>query len=210
MSGGGNSAAKEANRAEQQRQTNIKYTQSRVNQVFDDPQRKADIADFVNATRQYYQQDLDRQKADADRGLRFALAKSGLTGGSTQVDQQRLLADDYGRGLLQTEQKAQGAGASLEAADQDARARLIAQATSGLDATTAAAQSAAAMRSNIQAGKSEAQLGSLGDSFGQIGNFVKQVQDAQRYRQGYLDSAPGGKRAALYGGASGSGYGSYP
>lgn len=207
MGSGNNSAAKEANAQEQARQAAIRRTQGRINQVFDNPQRAADIADFVGATRSYYTQDLNRQKADADRGLKFALAKSGLVGGSTQVDQQRVLGDDYSRGLLQAEQKGQGAGASVEAADQDARARLIGLATSGLDATTAASQSAAAMRSSLQAGQSEARLGALGDSFGQVNDFIKRAQDAQRYRQGYLDSVPGGARAALYGGGSGAGYG---
>lgn len=209
MSSGGNSAAKAANQAEADRQSAIRGTQSRVNQVFNDPKRQADISDFVNATRSYYQQDLDRQKGNADRGLKFALAKSGLTGGSTQVDQQQQLGQDYGRGLLQVEQKAQGAGASLSAADQDARARLISLATSGLDATTAAQQASAAMRSNLEAGKSEAQLGSLGDSFGQVNGFLQNVKDQQKFRQGYLDGTPGGKRVALYGGASG-GYGGNP
>ncbi|TPG08322.1 hypothetical protein EAH88_11875 [Rhodanobacter glycinis] len=206
MSSGGNSAAKAANDAEAQRQSAIAGTQSRVNQVFNDPQRQADINDFVGATRSYYQQDLDRQKGNADRGLKFALAKSGLTGGSTQVDQQQQLGQDYGRGLLQVEQKAQGAGASLSAADQDARSRLISLATSGLDATTAAQQAGAAMRSNLQAGQSEAQLGNLGDSFGQVNSFLTTVKNQQQFQKGYLDGTPGGKRVTLYGGASG-GYG---
>lgn len=205
MSGGGNSAAKEANREEQRRQAAIKGTQARVNDVFNSPQRAADISDFVNATRSFYQQDLDRQKADADRGLKFALAKSGLTGGSTQVDQQGLLADNYGRGQLQVEQKAQGAGASLSAADQDARSRLISLATSGLDATTAAQQASAAMRSNLQAGQSQAQLGSIADSFGQAMPFIQAAKEAQKTRQSYY-STFGGKNAALYGGGN-TGYG---
>jgi len=206
MSSGGNSAAKAANQAEADRQSAIRRTQSQVNTVFNDPKRQADINDFVNATRSYYQQDLDRQKGNADRGLKFALARSGLTGGSTQVDQQQLMGEDYGRGLLQVEQKAQGAGASLSAADQDARARLISLATSGLDATTAAQQASAAMRSNLEAGKSEAQLGSLADSFGQTNSFLQAAKSARQFQQGYLDGTPGGKRVALYGGASG-GYG---
>lgn len=205
MSGGGNSAAKEANREEQRRQAAIKGTQARVNDVFNSPQRAADISDFVNATRSFYQQELDRQKADADRGLKFALAKSGLTGGSTQVDQQGLLADNYGRGQLQVEQKAQGAGASLSAADQDARSRLISLATSGLDATTAAQQASAAMRSNLQAGQSQAQLGSLADSFGQFNQFAQNAKAAQQQRAGFY-SVVGGKNAALYGGGN-TGYG---
>lgn len=191
MSGGGNSAAKAANQAEAQRQANIKATQARVNGVFNSPQRQADINDFVSATRDYYGQDLDRQKADADRGLKFALARGGLTGGSTQVDQQRLLGENYTRGVLSAEQKAQGAGASLQAADQDARARLISLATSGLDATTAAQQSAASLQTNLQAGKSAAQIGTLGDVFGNFNNFAKQARDAQLRRQANQDAGIG-------------------
>lgn len=203
MSSGGNKAAKQAQQAEAARQAAIRGTQGRINGVFDNPQRQADIADFVNATRDYYTQDLNRQKGEADRGLKFALAKNGLTGGSVNVDQQRRLGEDYSRGVLNVEQKAQGAGASLSAADQDARARLISLATSGLDATTAASQAAAAMQSNLQAGMSEAKLGSLGDSFGGINSFVQQARDAQQRRQGYY-STFGGARSALYGGANGA------
>jgi hypothetical protein len=205
MSGGGNSAAREANAAEDRRQAQIKSTQQRINQVFNDPQRAADIADLVNATREYYTGDLNRQKADADRGLKFALAKSGLTGGSTQVDQQRLLGENYSRGVLSAEQKALGQGASLEAADQDARARLISLATSGLDATTAAQQAAASMRSNLQANQSTAQADALGDVFGTFNQFAQQARDAQKFRQGYQDTVPGGKRVALYGTTTGYG-----
>jgi hypothetical protein len=209
MSGGGNSAAQAANQAEAQRQSSIANTQRQVNNVFNSPQRAKDIGDFVNATRDYYSQDLDRQKGQADRGLKFALAKSGLTGGSTQVDQQGLLADNYNRGLLQVEQKAQGAGASLSAADQDARSRLITLATSGLDSTTAASQAAAAMRSNLQAGQSSAQLGSLGDSFAQFNDFAKQAKAAQQQREGYY-AGLGGKNSVLYGGGGNTGYGGSP
>ena len=192
-SGGSNRAADEANRQERQRQAAIAATQARVNQVFDNPQRAADIADAVGGMREFYTTDLDRQKGDADRALRFALARSGLTGGSTQVDQQRRVTDDYAKGLLQVEQRAQGFGANLSAADQDARARLIGLATSGLDSTTAAQQSAAAMRSNLEAGRSEAFTAGLGDLFSQTKNFATQVQDARTRRQ-----AMGEGREALY------------
>jgi hypothetical protein len=194
-----NKAANAANAAEAQRQASIKATQGAVNNVFNSPQRQADIDNFVGATREFYNRDLDRQKADADRSLKFALAKSGLTGGSTQVDQQGLLGENYARGLLTAEQKAQGAGASLQAADQDARARLIQLATSGMDATTAAQQASASLQNNIQAGKSAAQIGALGDVFGTFNQFAQQAKDAQQRRQGYY-STFGGKNSALYGG----------
>src|ERR1700741_4382818 len=110
MSSPSSKAANEANRAEQARQTAIKNTQGAVNQVFDNPKRQGEIADFVNATREFYGQDLSKQKATNDRELKFALARGGLTGGSTQVDQQRHLGEDYQRGLLEVDRKARAAG----------------------------------------------------------------------------------------------------
>lgn len=204
MGNSSNRAANAANAAEADRQASIKNTQASINGVFDNPQRQADINNFVGATRQYYTQDLNRQQGNADRSLTFALAKSGLTGGSTQVDQQKLLGEDYGRGLLSVEQKAQGAGANLEAQDQQARSGLISLATQGLDATTAASQADAAMRSNLEAGQSAANLGSLGDSFGDFNNFASAVKQQQQMRQGYF-STFGGARSALYGGGTSAG-----
>ena len=132
MSGGSNRAAQEANRAEQARQAAIAGTQARVNQVFDSPGREADIADYVGAVREYFTDDLSRQKTNSDRDLKFALARGGNIGGSTQRDQQKVLGEEYGRGVLEVERRSQGAGAELRANDQDARARLISLATSGL------------------------------------------------------------------------------
>lgn len=188
MSGGGNNrAANQARADEQARLASIRRTQGAVNAVFDNPQRAADIADYVAATREFYTQDLDKQKATADRELRFALARGGLTGGSTQVDQQTNLADDYAQGLLNVDRKARGAGAEIEAADQDARGRLIQLATSGLDMTTGAQQAAASMRTSLEAGKSARQMQGLGDAFQRVAKFNQDAKDADARRR--ADSA---------------------
>lgn len=188
MGSSNNRAADEANRQEQERRAAIAATQGRINQVFDNPQRAADIADFVDATRSYYGDDLNRQKADSDRELRFALARGGLFGGSTQRDQQQRMGEDYSRGLLRVDQMALGAGAELEAADQDARGRLIQLATSGLDATTAAQQAAASMRSNLQASRPEMRANMLGDAFGGVKGFADQARDAAERRRANRDA----------------------
>lgn len=185
MSGGSDSAQRAAQAQQQQQQQAIEQSQAQINAVFNNPQRQADIDDFVNATRQYYQQDLDKQKAIADRSLKFALAKSGLTGGSEQVDQQEQLGEQYAKGQLQAEQKALGAGANLQDADEQARQRLIALATSGLDATNAATQSAEALRTDLQSARAQAQTDALGDVFGTFNNFAKNVDTAQQQRDAY-------------------------
>jgi hypothetical protein len=179
--GGSDSSAKAAQKAEDERQAGIKTAQAGINAAFDNPNRKMEIADFVSALRDYFTKDLTTQKGDTDRNLKFALARGGLTGGSTQVDQQRRVGEQFTKGLLDVERRAQGGGAELEQADQDNRMRLISMASQGLDATTAASQSAAAMRSSLEAGKSTKLAEGLGDSFSVFKNFYQKSQeDAQR------------------------------
>lgn len=205
MGGGDNDAAEAANRAEQERQASIKRTQGRVNEVFNSPQREADIADYVSAIKDYYGRELSEQKSDADRELKFALARGGMAGSSVQNDRQELLGKDYAKGLLDVQRRASGAGAELRAADQDARARLISLATSGLDATTAAQQAAAAMRSNLEAGRSTAMANELGTAFGSVKTFADQARDAAQRRKANRDAGwnlyqPSAATAFNYGG----------
>lgn len=185
-----NRAADEANRIEQDRQASIGRTQSAVNAVFNDPKREGDIADYIAAMRGLGTQDLDRQKKETDRNLRFALARGGLIGGSTQIDQAREFGETYGRGKLDIERRAQGAGAELRAADQDARGRLISLATSGLDATTAAQQAGAAMRSNIEAGRATGLAAGMGDVFSRFNKFIDKSEEASVRRRISRETAP--------------------
>lgn len=192
MSGGGdNGAAKEARRQEEARQRGITQSTRRINQVFDDPARAAQIDDFYNATRQYYTDDLGRQKKVTDRNVKFAMARNGQTGGSVAVDTNRRVGEDFLRGTIEADRRAQGAAADLRAQDEQARLNLIAMAQSGLDATTGAARSATALQNNLQAGRASATAQGLGDVFGQFASLYQRSQEeaAQRRAQQYLYNA---------------------
>lgn len=191
----GESAADRAARMEMERQARIGEAQKRINSVFDNPNRKGEIADFVSALRDFQMQDLDRQKASTDRELRFAMARGGLTGGSVNVDKNREFAEDYLRGRLNVENRALGAGADLEARDQDARARLIQLATSGMDTTTAAQQAAASMGSNLESARASAYGQQMGDQFAGFGKFIKDRREEAMRRQANRDAG-----MSLYGG----------
>lgn len=201
MNSGSNKAANAANKQEQERTARIASTQAAVNKVFDSPGRQAEIDDVVNATRQFNTQDLTRQKGDADRQLKFALARSGVTGGSTQVDQQKTLGEDYQRGVLEVDRRARATGAELQAADQDARARLIQLATSGGDATTASRHAAEVMRTNLEAGRASATANGLGDLFVGLKPFVQNNRDDAQRRQAIYDAGRN-----LYGPSASTGY----
>jgi hypothetical protein len=183
-----NRSADRAQRLEEQRMAQQRATQSRINQVFDNPARMQEIAAFVGDVRALGMQDLDRHKGIADRQLKFAVARNGQVGGSTQVDKQRTLGEDYQRGALEVDRRALGAGADLQANDEDARARLISLATQGLDATTGAARAAAAMRVNAESARSASNWEGLNSFFSSASDFVRQSREANDRREGLYAS----------------------
>ena len=178
-----NKAADEAAAAEKERQAAIAATQGRVNAVFDSPERQAEIERAIAAQREFETGILNQKKSDTDRQLKFALARNGQVGGSTQVDQQRRFGQDYANALLGVERSAQGFGANIRSADQDARARLISLATAGLDATTGAQQAAEAMRVNLQAGNANRNAEGVANAFVNFNDFLKSSRErADRQR----------------------------
>lgn len=187
MSGGGGNAQKAAQQQEQDRQNQIAYTTGRINDVYNNPARTAQIGDYVNATRDFYMGDLNRQNADNNRNLKFAFARSGQTGGSNALDTQQKANETYTRGVLDVERKAQGAGADLRAQDEDSRTRLIGMAQAGLDATTATQQANNALRNNIESAQSSMKANALGDAFGNFADIYQRSRDAAAQRQGYKD-----------------------
>ena len=204
MAGGSDKASKEAQKNEEARQAAIANTQAAINAVFNDPGRAADIANAVDANRQYLTGDLNEQKANADRNLKFALARGGVLGGSVQTDKQRILGQDYSKGLLDVQRKSASLGAQFQSADEDARAKLISLATSGLETTTGASMAGSALRNNLERGGAQAQLQSLGDAFGNLGDFWKKSQDdalrRKADRQAYGLYTPNANFAGAYGG----------
>ncbi len=189
MGSGGGSAQRDAERAERERQAQIQGTQRRVDNIFSSPQRERDITDFGAAMRQYFRTDADRQQADASRNTRFALARTGMTGGQFDVDTNARLGETYQRGLLEADRRAQGAVANLRAADADAKQRLFSLAQSGLDATTASNQAAQALRQNLESTRVDAAERSLGDLFSRFGDIytqsIKKKEDTRAQRDIY-------------------------
>lgn len=185
MGGESNNAQKQAERNEKARQAQITQSVNAINKVYDDPRREQEIGSFLDATRSFYGDTLQRQKLDNDRQLSFALARQGLTGGSRQVDANRLLGENYQRGVLESDRLAQSAAADLRNQDEQSRLNLTAMAQSGLDATTAQSQAASAMRNNLLSGQSTATAQSLGDVFGGMANIYKSSQEQAAERRGF-------------------------
>lgn len=179
-----NRAQREAQAQEEARQRAIQQSVGQINAVFNDPARQGQYDQLVRDTAAFYNRDLDRQKVDTDRQLRFALARSGQTGGSVAIDQNKRVGDDYLRGVLEANRRAQEAGANLRQADEQARGNLLAMAQGGLDATTGAQQAAQSLRNNLLAGQAGATANQLGNMFGQFGDFFRNSRDNAAWRRG--------------------------
>lgn len=175
-------------KAERARQMTIQLGTARVNSIFDDPARAAQQGDFLKAIRDFYTQDANKQKGVADRQLKFSMARSGLTGGSAAVDSNRTLGEEYTKGLLDAENKAQGAYSDLQAQDEQTRLGLLSAVRSGMDTTTAAARSAAAIQQNAAGAKNDALASGLGDIFGSTAQTYKTQREGADRRRGVIDA----------------------
>lgn len=189
MGSGSNNAQRQAEANERQRQQQIAQGTAAVNRVFDDPKRRGYIeGEFLDATRTYLGEDLDRQKRENDRQQKFHMARSGLAGGSAQIDAARESGEVYNRGKLEVERRAQGAAADLLGADEQSRLNLLAMVQSGLDMNTASQRAASSMQNNLRAGQAGSVAEGLGELFGGFSDIYRRSQqakaerDAQKYQ----------------------------
>src|SRR5688572_13323237 len=103
-------AQQQADAAEAARRKAVENAQRAITAIYSNPARETDIRDVEGATRDYLQGDLNRQNTTAARELKFALARSGQTMGSVDVDQNRTLAENFLRGAVEVQRRANAAG----------------------------------------------------------------------------------------------------
>lgn len=186
MCGGGDDAAEAAERQERERQEQIRRSTQAIDRAFSG--REAQLDDFVNALRAEFRTEARRQKGDADRSLKFSLARGGLTGGSAAADAGARLADDFTRGILQGERQAQDALSRLRSADEASRADLIRLAQGGADVSTAATQASRALQANLEGARSSSLVDGLGDIFSRTRDLFVRQQEAAERRRGLRES----------------------
>jgi hypothetical protein len=182
-----NKAYKQQKADEERRRREIEAGQRRIEAIFSAPERQKQIQDFIDAQREFYQSDLDREHRDAGLKLKFALARSGLSGGSADVDSNADLSEAYFRGVAEADRRALGAGANLRAEDQSAKQQLFSQLLGGSDATTAAQNAAQMMRTNASIAKQNATFGAFDSLFSQFGDIYKSSQEAAGERRAAKD-----------------------
>lgn len=142
--------------------------------------REAQYSTVRNDVINYHRPDLDRQKEDAARALKFSLAGRGLTGGSVEVDQGSDLQDRYLRGVMALTNKGDSAANEIRGADSRTRLDMISRINAGADAGTALNSSVSEMAANAAAARDAA----MGQG---VGNFFDDMIFLQRARGDYLN-----------------------
>lgn len=192
MCGGANKAAKAAQQQDAARQAGIQNAIGQINAIYNSPQRQQQYDDFQRAIQQRNLLQLNQQQTIANRNLNFAMARSGMTGGSADADSAATQERLYNEGLLKGQNAAMQAAASLRASDQQSKQNLIALAESGLDATNASNQALDSLRSNIQSSMAQSVAQDIGDAFAGLGSYFADSQRAKQMRQVLVNPTPNG------------------
>jgi hypothetical protein len=171
--------------ADTERQSRIDMTRGQIDRAFDAPERQSQYAGYADAMREYLSGELIKQKRDASRNLKFALAKSGQTGGSQSVDANANLGEEFNRGALQNERQVQGDVANLRGQDQLSRNSLLNLADGGLDLTSAMSRSSTALSNNLGNASVTAMGQGLGDVFADTGKTYKAINERVAQRRGF-------------------------
>jgi len=204
--GSSNSAQDAANQAEKDRQAQIAASTASINSIFSDPKRQAQYSKLQQDTTNYYTGDLNRQNTIAQRNLKFALARSGLVGGSQQAAEGTQLSQDYDKGLLQASNYGQQAAANLRNQDETTRNTLLGLAQSGADTSTISQQASLGLQNNLLSGQGTATANQLGDAFSNFNDIYQQSQDRKAARNTMLYGY-GSLYSPTFG--PGAGYGGY-
>ena len=183
--GTNNSASTAAAAADAQRQAQINQTVQRISDAYSSPQRQAQYQTYGQNLNNYYTTQVNDQEAVNARNLKFAMARSGLTGGSAAVDANSQLQKDYTKGLLQASQQAQGGQAALQQADIHAKNQLTGLAEQGAYTGTIPTQIAQAQQASLGAAQNYSSANSLVNLFsGTAGIYnAEQVAAANRKAQ---------------------------
>ena len=115
--------------------------------------------------------DIARNRADAERSLKFGLARSNLTGGSVDIDENKNILDANQRSTVQANQLADNQVQQVRAQDEADYANSIQKINAGLDADTAITAATAAVKNNRDQAISDPTSSSLNNLFSSVGNF---------------------------------------
>lgn len=207
--GGGGDPGAEARRQEEERQARIKAATEEINRVFNGAGRDSLYDKQKAAVYDLNRAEVDRQALETQRRNRFGLARSGLLGGSVDVDSNAEINRRTNEGLMRAGGIADQAAAELRTADERTRSNLINLAQSGIDTGTAAQQALSGLQvnaANASSARAGATVGGLFDDLSQA-YLISQSQQGRaagalpfaRQFLGVSDTRSGGSQGVTTG-----------
>lgn len=191
--GGGDGGAAAREDARQKRITALK---SEIRGQFDTPEREKRFVDIENRTREFFTPNFKQDVSDAQRELKFALARRGTFGGSAQIDAEGRLQDKIQLGERDIGQKVIGARNEAERLDQALLNNLLDQANSDGDRASIISGIPSAQIANAESALGAITRNQLENQFANVGTLFKDISDTRAFNQGTQDGA---KLAALLG-----------
>jgi hypothetical protein len=183
--GTGSSATNAAAAANTQQQAAIQNSVNQINSAYSSAGRQAQYQQYGNTLNQYYTNQVNENEANQARNVKFAMARSGLTGGSAATDANTQLQKDYTQGLLQASQQAQGGQAALQQSDINAKNQLVSLAQQGGNIGSIPGQVSAAQSAALGSAQNYGNANSLANLFGGTAQIYQneQTQAANRKAQ---------------------------
>lgn len=178
-----NNAADAANAADQARQAQITRSVGQINTAYSSPARTAQYDTYGKNLDSYYTGQVKDQEAVNARNLKFATARSGLTGGSAAVDSNNQLQKDYTKGLLQASQQAQAGKSALQQSDINSKNQLISLAQQGNFTGAIPTSIAQTQQASLGAASNYTNANALGNLFSGTGQIYQNEQIAAANRK---------------------------
>lgn len=152
------------------------FVSKRFSQMYDGSAQRAARASGYDSVRQnalaIALDSLSKQREEAGRNVRFNVARSGLTGGSVDVDENQNLANRYSEGVIQANSNADGIVNNVRGKDEATRADLISRINAGMDANSASQAALAQMQNNQNIAKVDGQSNLLSNFFNGIASGI--------------------------------------
>jgi hypothetical protein len=179
----GNGAANALASANADQQAQIQNSVNQIQNAYGSPNRQSQYTAYGNNLQNYYTGQVNNQEAINARNLKFAMARSGLTGGSAAIDSNTQLQKDYTQGLLQASQAAASGVNSLKQADIGSENQLVSAAQGGGSIGSIPGQVATAQAANLGAGQNYANAGALSNLFAGTAGIYNAEQGAAALRK---------------------------
>jgi hypothetical protein len=187
MGATGNSAVNAAQASNTAQQAQIQASIDAINKAYSSPARTAGTQAYGKALGDQLTQNVNDQEAVNARNLKFAMARSGLTGGSAAVDSNTQLQKDYSQGLLEASQQAQAGTAALQQADNSSKNQLISLAEQGGYTGTIPSQSASATAAGLNTAQSYAGPAGLNNLFSGTAQIYQNEEQAAAQRKAQIN-----------------------